>query len=244
MVKFNGMYGKKKKRNIGTIVEDDRIAARREFRDISHEVYEFGRKCDSETDAFKEKFGSGEHHFGTRASSIWDAMPNKDIDLNKSRKRVRVPYAMIQRSREKKRIAAEKLAAQAIPIEEDPVHSAEMLRRRERRAKGLSDSRSDGESYAEYIRKRAGDRSGLRGIGSGERGYKATGIGKFDSETGVLHIRDFELGGLRKAQRVIDARKKGKSLQDAMASVNSSRAGKVKRKPIGWKRKGQAKRRK
>ena len=94
------------------------------------------------------------------------------------------------------------------------------------------------------LRKRAGDRSGMRGIGSGERGYKATGLGKYDRDTGILHIRDFELGGLRKAQRIIDARKKGKSLKAAMAAANPERGGKSKRKPIGWKRKGQAKRRK
>ena len=244
MVKFGGP-GRGRKKGAAAAVEDDRVAARREFRDISREVFEFGKHCDTMTDEFKEKFGSGEHHFGTRASSVWDAMPNKDIDLNKGRKRVRVPYNMVQRSREKKRIAAEKAAAQAAPVEDDPVHSAEMLRRRERRAQGLSDRRPapPGQTYADLIRKRAGDRSGMRGIGSGERGYKATGIGKFDAESGILHIRDFELGGLRKAQRVIDARKKGKSLQAAMASVNAGTAGKTKRKPIGWKRKGQAKRR-
>lgn len=231
----------------GTVM-DARAAARAEFRSVAQEVYAFGRRCETQSDAYVAHFGAGEHHFGTRASSVWDAMPNRDVDLNKARRRVRVPYPMVQRSLAKRRAAAAKAAAAAPPPEEDPVHSAEMARKRQRTAEGSGSgsgrAHSTSQSFAEWRRQRAGDRSGLRGIGTGERGVRATGIGRFDTATGVLHIRDFELGGVRHAQRVIAERKKGRSLGAAVAAAAARTAPAPKGKHIGWKRKGQHNKRK
>ena len=241
--------GKKRGQSVrigrGGEVEDARAAARAEFQSVSREVYAFGRRCEAQSDAYVAHFGAGEHHFGTRASSVWDAMPNRDVDRNKARRRAVVPYPMVQRARAKRREAAERAAAAAPPPEEDPVHSAEMARKRQRRAEGGGSGHSAGQSFAEWKRARAGDRSGLRGIGTGARGVRATGIGRFDAATGVLHIRDYELGGVRRAQRVVDARKKGRSLGAAVAAATASASASApKASRIGWKRKGQHNKRK
>ena len=243
----NAKRGKGSGRGRGKAPLSDRAAARQEFQRVSQEVYDFGRRCGMSSAEFEEKYGTGEHHFGTSMSSVWDAMPNKDIDLTKARKRPRIPYPVLKRSLEKRREEAARQRALAAPRDEDPVRSAEALRRKAS-SSYASSRRRERESFAEWVRKRAGDRSGMKGIGRGERGYKATGLGKYDSRTGVLHIRDFEMGGLRKAQRIIQARKKGRSLSAAMAEVMPSGGSKKqkggKKHKVGWRRKGKANRRK
>ena len=253
--------GKKKSQSVyvgrGGEVDAARAAARAEFRSVSAEVYAFGRQCGTQSADYVARFGAGAHHFGTRASAVWAAMPNRDVDLNKARRRVRVPYPMLKRSLQKKAEAAAKLAAAAPPPEEDPLRSAALLRKRQRLGDGTSasgvgsgshsssDNKKKGQSFAEWKRQRAGDRSGLRGIGTGARGVKATGVGRYDTATGVLHIRDFELSGVRRAQRVIAERKKGRSLGAAVAAASGAAAAAApKAHRVGWRRKGQHNRRK
>ena len=86
------------------------------------------------------------------------------------------------------------------------------------------------DSMVDFIRKRAGNRSGMRGLGDGSRGLNATGVGHF--KDGFLHI----------SQKEIDARSGNKGGPRRLGALTKGRStAPIGNRAAGWIRKGRSK---
>lgn len=203
---FGGPAKKKGKKENKLTPEEQ--AVRDEFCAISSEVYAFGKNGGNT--AIKK--------------DIYQFMPNADIDKDKQKKRVVLPYKLYQKSVKKRKLLEEKLKAEAPPAMDDPL--AAIMRKNSKDKK----RKRGGNSMADFIRQQAGNRSGMRGLGDGSRGLNATGVGHF--KDGFLHVSQKEIearSGNRGGPRRLGALTKGKS----KAPIGN--------RATGWMRKGRSK---
>lgn len=194
--------GKKDKKNL----TPEEQAIRDEFCSISSEVYAFGKN---------------EGLAGAR-KNIYDYMPNADIDKDKQKKRPPVPYKIYQRAMKNRKLEEEKRAANAPPVMDDPL--AALLAKKKKK--------SGGRTMAEYIRQKAGNRSGMSGIGDGSRGINPTSVGRF--RDGILHI----------SQKEIDARTGNRGGPRRLGALTKGRStAPIGNRAVGWMKKGRSKKR-
>lgn len=185
-------------------------AVRDEFCSISKEVFAFGKS--------RGKAGL--------RKSIYSVMPNINVDKDKGKKRPVLPYKMYQRSIQKRKLLQEKREARAPPPMDNPFVA---LKKKEKKKKS-------GRTMAEFLHQKAGNRSGMSGIGDGSRGLNPTRVGHF--KDGILHISRKEIEartGNRGGPRRLGSLTKGRST--APIGNRSGGGG----SSGGWKRKGKAK---
>ena len=189
-------------------------AVRDEFCSISKEVFAFGKS--------RGKAGL--------KKSIYSVMPNINVDKDKGKKRPVLPYKMYQRSIQKRKLRQEKREAMAPPAMDNPFLA--LKKKKEKKS---------GRTMAEFLRQKAGNRSGMSGIGDGSRGLNPTKVGHF--KDGILHISRKEIEertGNRGGPRRLGSLTKGMSTAPI---GNRSGGGGGGGGSGGWKRKGKAKKR-
>jgi hypothetical protein len=125
-------------------------AVRAEFKEISGEVFRFGKSGGKST-----------------RPTIRDCLPLGFLGKKVFKKRT-VPFTQHKRSVEKKREKAEKIKAAAVPADELPVYKKPTKPKgRNRQTTKLSE------------RTRLDDRRGLGRVGNGTRGIRTTTIGRY-----------------------------------------------------------------